>query len=301
MKEPYMTQTDLSPLEILRSLGINGTPTITPVQGGFDMAMWKVEYEDQVYALRVFQSGGHEDYEHERVVMAAARAAGLPVPEVHASGVWQDHPALLITWLAGRMVADELRARPWQVWRLGIAFGRMQAAIHSVPAPSLLRQQPGAWIAWKCEGEQTLQDRLRHLHSDETALLHLDYHPRNVLTDGKQITGIVDWTNAHAGDPRADAARTVSILRIDPLAPKPLLQRIGLLIFELAWRIGYQRVRGRLKDMPLFYAWAGTVIQHDLAYRYKDLPQELTPARRWTSKWKARADCAGSTLTTKGS
>jgi aminoglycoside phosphotransferase (APT) family kinase protein len=256
------------------------------------MAMWKVEYEDQTYALCVFRPGEHEDCEHERVVMAAARAAGLPVPEVHAAGVWQDHPALLLTWLAGRMVADELRVRPWQVWRLGIAFGRMQAAIHAVPVPGLLRQQPDAWIAWKCEGEQPLQDRLRHLSSDE-ALLHLDYHPQNVLTDGKQITGIVDWTNAHAGDPRADAARTVSILRVDPLARKPLLQWLGLRIFELAWCIGYQRAGGRLKEMALFYAWAGTVLQYDLAHRYKHRPRELTPARRWTNKWKARAGMPG--------
>lgn len=284
-----MTQIDLPPLEILRSLGVNGTPTVTPVQDGFDMAMWKVEYEGQTYALRVFRPGEHENCEHEQVVMAAVRAAGLPVPEVHAAGVWQDRPALLITWLPGRMVVDELRARPWNVWRLGIAFGRMQAAIHAVPAPDLLRQQPDAWISWKCEGEPALQDRLCHLPSGEASLLHLDYHPLNVLTDGTQITGVLDWTNAQAGDPRADAARTVTILRVEPLARKPLLQWIGLRIFELAWRIGYQRARGRLKDMSLFYAWAGTVIQRDLAYRYEHRPQELIPARRWTNKWKARA------------
>ena len=222
-----MTQTDLSPLDVLHSLGITGTPTVTSVQAGFDRAMWKVEYEDQTYALRVFRPGEDGDCKREQVVMAAARTAGLPVPEVHAAGVWQGHPVLLLTWLVGRMVADELCARPWQVWRLGIAFGRMQAAIHAVPVPALLRQQPDAWIAWKCAGDQSLQDRLRHLPSDEVALLHLDYHPHNVLTDGKQITGIVDWTNAHAGDPRADAARTVSILRVDPLARKPLLQWLG--------------------------------------------------------------------------
>jgi len=68
---------------------------------------------------------------------------------------------------------------------------------------NLLCQQPEAWIVWKCEGEQKVQDRLRQLPSKEVALLHLDYHLLNVLTDGKQITGIVDWTNAHAGDPRA--------------------------------------------------------------------------------------------------
>lgn len=38
-----MTQTDLQPLAILSTLGIDGTPTVTPVQGGFDMALWKVD------------------------------------------------------------------------------------------------------------------------------------------------------------------------------------------------------------------------------------------------------------------
>jgi aminoglycoside phosphotransferase (APT) family kinase protein len=282
-------QNDLSPLEILRSLGINGTLTVTPVQGGFDMAMWRVEYEDQIYALRVFRPGEHANCEREQVVMAAARVAGLPVPEVNAAGVWQDRPVLLITWLTGHVIADELRVRPWQAWRLGIAFGRMQAGIHTVPAPDSLCRQPDAWMAWKCDGEQSLQSRLRNLSSDEMALLHLDYHPLNVLTDGKQITGIVDWANAHAGDPRADAARTVSILRLNPLARKPLLQWISLRIFELTWRIGYQRAGGLLKDMSLFYAWAGTVMQNELAYRYKHRPKELNPARRWTNKWKARS------------
>jgi aminoglycoside phosphotransferase (APT) family kinase protein len=286
-----MTPSEPAPLEMLSTLGINGMPTVTPVQGGFDMAMWKVEHEGQTSALRMFPAGAQEDCEYERAVMAAARAAGLPVPEVRRAGVYQDRPVLLLSWLAGRTVEDELRARPWRLWSLGIAFGRMQAAIHAIPAPDLLRQQPDAWMAWKCEGEQTLQDRLHHLRLDEVALLHLDYHPRNVLTDGKQITGIVDWTNAHAGDPRADAARTVSILRVDPGARKPLLQWLGLRIFELAWRIGYQRAGGRLKEMSLFYAWAGTVIQHDLAHRYQHRPQELTPARHWTNKWKTHAGC----------
>lgn len=137
-----MRQTNMQPLEILSALGLNGTPTVIPVQGGFDTALWKVESEGQTYALRVFRPGRQEDCERERVVMAAARAAGLPVPEVRRAGIWQDQSVLLITWLAGRVVADELRARPWHVWRLGIVFGRMQAAIHAVPAPDLLRQQP---------------------------------------------------------------------------------------------------------------------------------------------------------------
>ena len=287
-----MIQNDLHPLEILRALGIERTPAVTPASGGFDMAMWKVEMDGQAYALRVFRAGEHASCERERIVMEAARKAGLPVPEVCRAGAWRDRPALLITWLSGRTMADELRARPWRIWRLGLAFGRVQAAIHAVPAPELLRQQPDAWIAWQCADEPALQDRLCRLPRNGTALLHLDYHPLNALTDGREITGILDWTNAHAGDPRADAARTVSILRVDPLVRKPLLQWLALRIFELAWRIGYQRTGGSLHDMSLFYAWAGTALQRDLAPRYTDRPQALVPARRWTDRWKRRSRIA---------
>lgn len=284
-----MTQDEPQPVEILNSLGINGTPTVTLAQGGYDMAIWKVEHESQTYALRLFHAGEHEHCEREQLVMAAARTAGLPVPEVHTVGVWQDRPVLLMTWMTGRVIVDELGIRPWNVWRIGIEFGCMQAKIHAVPAPDRLPQVSGDWITWKCGDEKTLHDHLRRLPASKTALLHLDYHPINVLTDGKRITGVIDWTNAHAGDPRADAARTVSILRVDPLARKPFTRWLGLHIFELAWRIGYQREHGRLHDMPLFYAWAGAVLLNDQFNRYKDDPQQLFPARRWTNKWKKRA------------
>jgi aminoglycoside phosphotransferase (APT) family kinase protein len=186
-------------------------------------------------------------------------------------------------------MADELRAHPWHLWRLGIEFGRAQAAIHAVTVPDLFGRQPDAWIAWECRSDPELQARLLRIASGQTALVHLDYHLLNVLTDGRRISGIVDWTNAHAGDPRADAARTVSILRLDPAARNPLIQRLGLRIFEKAWRVGYQRERGQLRDMSLFYAWAGTALQQNLADRYRQRPTELAPARRWTNKWKARA------------
>jgi len=131
-----------APLEILHTLGISGKPLVTPMQGGFDMVMWKVEHEGQTSALRVFRAGAHEDCEHERRVMEAAWATGLPVPEVQKNGVWQDRLALLISWLPGRTLEDELRARPWRMWPLGIPFGRMQARMHAIPpcsAPSAVR------------------------------------------------------------------------------------------------------------------------------------------------------------------
>ena len=86
-------------------------------------------------------------------------------------------------------------------------------------------------------------------------MLHLDFHLLNVLADDLTPTAILDWTNAHAGDPRADVARTATILRLMPRVLKQsAMARLGSLAFELAWRRGYGAFG---EDMAPFYAWAG--------------------------------------------
>ena len=54
-----------------------------------------------------------------------------------------------------------------------------------------------------------LLERLHRLavHCPETrALVHGDFGSNNVLTDGRGITGIVDWSEASIGDPLYDVA-----------------------------------------------------------------------------------------------
>lgn len=43
-------------------------------------------------------------------------------------------------------------------------------------------------------------------------VLHLDYHPLNVLVKGGRITGIIDWVYAECGDRHLDVATTATIL-----------------------------------------------------------------------------------------
>ncbi|MDQ2715424.1 MAG: aminoglycoside phosphotransferase family protein, partial [Chloroflexota bacterium] len=202
---------------------------------------------------------------------------------------WRDHPVLLLSWLPGRPVADELRARPWRAWSLGVLFGRMHAAIHAISAPAILLEHPDAWIDWKVPAEPALHQRLRSIEHRADLLLHLDYRPFNVVTDGRSITGVLDWTNARAGDPRADAARTFSILRIDYVGRPNILERAVRRIFEQGWRTGYQQKRGPLRNMSLFYAWAGTVMESDLAGKRE--PEDLARIHRWTLRYKQQAGC----------
>jgi aminoglycoside phosphotransferase (APT) family kinase protein len=283
-----MSDESLDPQAILHALRVTDATVLGPVQGGSDTAIWKIERAGKLYALRVFGRRQQEDCERERHVMQAACDSGLPVPRVHAAGSWQGYPALLLSWLPGKTVAEVVLARPWHAYRLGLVFGHMHAAIHALAAPEILLQESDAWISWPGPGERALQERLKQTAHRADALLHLDYHPFNVLTDGMRITGILDWRNALAGDPRADAARTVAILRVDfgdrgPSTREMLVRRL----FERGWRTGYERLAGPPGDLSLFYAWAGSVMERDLAK--KRGPKDLARIHNWTTKWKKRA------------
>ena len=52
---------------------------------------------------------------------------------------------LLLSWLPGWPVAEELRVHPWRAWKLGVVFGRMHATIHTLPAPAILHDHLYAW------------------------------------------------------------------------------------------------------------------------------------------------------------
>jgi len=225
--------------------------------------------------LRVFRQDQTAQWQREVQVMQAAVEHGLPVPRVHASTVWQGRPALLLSWCPGRPLLEEVRARPWRVWALGVAMGRVHARIHGVPGPDSLRAlQP------------------RPLPAGD-ALLHLDYHPLNVMSSHRGITCVLDWANAAVGDPRADLARTVTLLRLAPAPPgTPALLLTGLRrLLELAWRTGYQQTGGRFQDMAPFYAWAGAMMEADLRPKLGRpgvwlQPSDLERIHRWTDRWK---------------
>jgi aminoglycoside phosphotransferase (APT) family kinase protein len=171
----------------------------------------------------------------------------------------------------------------------------MQAAIHSIPAPSALRH-PVPWVEW-ADPDEALRRRLLDRASVSDVLLHLDFHPMNVLVQHQRVTAVLDWANARAGDPRADLARTASILRFAPLAGAlpPPVSYAARRALEAGWRRGYREVAGLVSGMAPFYAWAGAVMVRDLSPRLErpDLPW-LTPAfldrvQTWTKVWRARA------------
>ncbi len=172
----------------------------------------------------------------------------------------------------------------------------MQARIHSVAAPPELGT---SWIDWAGGHETELKKRLAARRLGARQLLHLDYHPLNVMTDGKQVTAVLDWANACAGDPRADVARTLTILRLNAerAEMRAPLARVMARSLEFGWRRGYRQVADSLGDLNIFYAWAGAAMETDLLPGL-DRPGRLTRRqlariRAWTEHWKQRVGIQG--------
>ncbi|HLX36141.1 MAG TPA: phosphotransferase [Candidatus Binataceae bacterium] len=44
------------------------------------------------------------------------------------------------------------------------------------------------------------------------SVVHMDYHPQNVLVQGIRVNGVIDWVNTDIGDRHLDAAMTAAIL-----------------------------------------------------------------------------------------
>lgn len=216
-------------------------------------SVWRVDCPGATYAARVFRPGEDAGAAHEQAVMAAAREAGLAVPAVHRVSKLGNCPVLLVDWCFGRVLSDELRARPWAASRLGEAFGMQQAQLHLSNAEPV---DAAAWIEFFGPVDASMHERLVQRQSRRT-LVHLDYYPANLVFDGGTVSGILDWTNARMGDPRADLARTWTILRLvyrsGRLSP---MRRLAEDLFLRGWWREYVRIAGPQVEMSLFLAWA---------------------------------------------
>lgn len=282
----------LAPETILAAMEVRDVTSIAPVTGGQDTAIWRVDTGKGAYALRVFRADQENTCRRELLALEAAAAGGIPVPTVQGHVTWHARPVLLLSWCPGVSMLHEIYAHPYRILRLGAALGSMQARIHSVPAPAAMRKDMDFWIRFIGPDEIELQEHLRVVAGGADRLIHLDYHPLNVLTDGHVVTAVLDWANTLPGDPRADLARTLTILVLDPGVTRARA-RVFRRLLAYAWWRGYRRAAGPQPDMPLFYAWAGAAMVQDLTPKLGQRaglePHHLDPVRRWTEEWKRRA------------
>jgi len=156
-------------------------------------------------------------------------------------------------------------------------MGRMHARLHRIQVNDLLTKElPRIEVG-----------------DDPACIIHLDFHPLNLTTDGHQVTGVLDWANVALGDARADLARTVTLLRLAPAPPGSPTLLVGVLrgVLEVAWRKGYRRgdLTDSFRGMKPFYVWAGEWMESDMGRKLGKpgvwlQPSDLARIREWTRR-----------------
>jgi aminoglycoside phosphotransferase (APT) family kinase protein len=254
----------VDPRLVLGQLGLPVAPEDACSAGRAGTTTWRVESGGEVLALRLFPPEEEWLRRREVMVIRAAAAGGLPAPRVLAEGQWRGRPALLLSWFPGVRLEEELRSRPERVRVLAEAAAGVLARLHNLPAPGSLRREDPDWVAVGSVGTP-LQDRLRALGARQASFLHLAYHPLRLFVEGDQVSGVPDWSQARAGDPRADVARAVVLLRVSLLEDDETALAACVRPFERAFLHAYQRQAGPLGDMAPFSAWAWAMTAREYA------------------------------------
>jgi aminoglycoside phosphotransferase (APT) family kinase protein len=67
-------------------------------------------------------------------------------------------------------------------------------------------------LPWLVPALQWARTESTRFADSAASVLHMDYHPLNVLVNGGHISGVIDWVSAEGGDRHLDVAMTSTIL-----------------------------------------------------------------------------------------
>lgn len=166
------------------------------------------------------------------------RVPGVPMIEAMLPSIWRA-PGL-VTRLADLHV--QLHQAPIDQWPL--------------PEVSLARRRlrPVHWWADELADPQLRQalDRveglLPYLEDHPGVACHGDFHPLNVMVDGR-AGSVIDWTDAGLGDRHGDVARTQLLFRVAAVAASSATERA--LLKAVGPRLASRYLRRYARQLPL--------------------------------------------------
>jgi aminoglycoside phosphotransferase (APT) family kinase protein len=245
---------------IWRRHGLGRPQRIAPTSSGVRNECYVV---DEAYVLRLNTLDPQfPKFRSESVAYRLLQGSGLPVPAVVAldeSRQVVPYDYIVVTRLPGVDLARSwTELTPAQVERLTWEAGRCLARLHQLTFEGFgklrdLGQWPFAtWFdefadyagrylrpAWEhgLVDDATLRrleralDRTQGLLGQvrQGVLVHCDYHYENVLQDGGQLTGLLDFEWALSGDPSYDFVAAPSRERMIPGSEGTFVQGYGIL------------------------------------------------------------------------
>jgi homoserine kinase type II len=218
----------------LNSWDLGRVEDVQQVLQGSVNRVFRVQSEAGLFYLRLYRVTDVAVLEREALVMAAARAGGVPVPEAvppRRGEVWIDlnsQLCILFREAVGEQVVrtnlasahaaaagvalahlhrtlERLPDLGWRRYRVQYDrsewLARLDAigvAIQKVPAPD----ETDAWALQRLQGQARWMTDARCLHTADLSgprqVIHGDFHDANLFfaERGEQVTGVIDWEQA---------------------------------------------------------------------------------------------------------
>ena len=268
------------------------------LDGGVSNLTWRVDRADGApVALRLQREQGiFQPYDvlREARVIRCIESSAIPVPKVLGSAdaesplkspyvvlEWLDYPHMgMVPMTAGvvdsyRSMVETIHALDWQalnLFFLGPPTPGPEAALRDLDAVHARA------VAFGCDGDQQIANLAAVLRdhlpdSPEPRLCHGDINVFNYLVgDDGSIAGVVDWEQAHLGDPLSDWGLITALGSLKGLdAPPekhpptaPAFQRSGRDARDLRYWMLHQmyklavihRIWSEIGDVPPWYTWS---------------------------------------------
>jgi len=175
-------------------------------------------YRDGNTAIKLYENAPFDEADSEADRQRFAYSAGLPVPAVYGVRRFENNAvALDMEYIDGKPIMQPGMDRDKRNNAIRTLI-KLQHEVHKVHASGLPKMHDR--LNWKINTEQHLDEHqknkllslLSSLDSNSDFLCHGDFHPLNILFDGSKHW-IIDWMDATAGNPLADACRTYLIFK----------------------------------------------------------------------------------------
>lgn len=171
-------------------------------------------------------------YEHELALKV--QNTGLPVPAVYDLIEIQNRRGIIYERVDGPSMLEVIEARPLNMVRQITLLGELHADMHTHQGTGLPSQRQR--LIHKLNGAALLPGMLKEAAlealnnlPDGNKVCHGDFHPGNILmTTAGAI--VIDWIDASCGNPIADVARTLVLIKAAHLPSNSLfgwLVRLG--------------------------------------------------------------------------
>jgi aminoglycoside phosphotransferase (APT) family kinase protein len=212
---------------------------------------------------------GRQAFEAQRYVRRLGYPAAAPVCWEEACEILGG-PFLIMERVPGPTLLQRLLDRPWTVLVAGRRMAELQTWLHRLPVegfpappePLLERSLDRIEKVIRQCGLDGLTPGLEWLSAHRPAppaapcIVHLDFHPLNLICRPGQPAAVLDWDSADVGDPHADVATTLVLLRCAPNEGKNLWERTAVAVGRQLLRDLYLRAcraRTALEDDKLTY------------------------------------------------